>query len=88
MYNDISGIKQINQVLLMKNNSLSSNQDIGNDQEPKPAHAHFCSSAFLDGAGSNAFTRSSVVNVHADKLPIRVPTLEQHLKGAYNFLEM
>jgi hypothetical protein len=72
----------------MKDTCLSSEQGNGSDQKPKPAHAHFCSSAFLDGEGPNAFTRSSVVNGPASEHHGSIPTLEEHLKSAYQMLEM
>jgi len=63
-------------------------QDGMDNKEPKPAHARFCSSAFLDGADPNAFTMSSVVKLSDGEHPKYIQTLEEHLKKAYQFLEM
>ena len=69
---------------------LSSNQNIetGNGQESKPTHANFCSSEFLGGSGHDAFIKSGVVKLRDGEHPKHIPNLEEHLKRAYQFLEM
>jgi hypothetical protein len=63
-------------------------QDGMDNKEPKPAHVHFSGSEFLDGGGHDAFIKSSVVKLRDGEHPKHIPTLEEHLKRAYQFLEM